>query len=126
MTPDRLVRLALWITVPLNALGVWILTPPAFGRPSALWPIATPPYFAAQLGIVIALFGGVYAWQATQRTLNRAVIVVGALGKAAFFVLNVVYAAAGQIPTAMAYQSAPDLLLACAFLYWAARVGIPQ
>ncbi len=84
-----------------------------------MWPIAAPPYYAAQLGFTIALFGVVYGWLAMQRTLNRALIVVGAIGKAGFFLLTALYAGTGDVPTTMAVQATPDLLLAAVFLWWA-------
>ena len=121
MSRDRIVRGALWSSAALNALGVCILAPLALGYPSPIWPIDSPPYYAAQLAYVIGLFGAVYAWLATQPTLNRPLIVVGALGKAGFFLLTVMYAVSGAVPGPMAVQATPDLVLAVVFLWWALR-----
>lgn len=118
--PDaRIVRLALWGTVALNALGTAIFAVAALGGTSAFLPMDVPRYFAAQLGFVIALFGGVYAWLARQPHLDRPLIVVGALGKLGFFGLTLAYAAAGEVPTSMALNAVPDLLFAAVFLWWA-------
>ena len=119
MTRNQLIRGALWSSVALNALGVFILAPLAVGRPSSLWPIAAPPYYAAQLCYTVGLVGVVYAWLAIQRTINRTLVVVGALGKAGFFLLTVAYAVAGEVPVSMALQATPDLVLAIVFLWWA-------
>jgi hypothetical protein len=120
-TPDRVLRTALWATVALNALGVLIFAPLALGHPSALMPIAVPPYFAAQIGFTIALFGGVYAWLAMQREFNRALVIVGGLGKLGFFMLTLAYALAGDLPMSSAAQATPDLVFASIFLWWARR-----
>ncbi len=119
MSRDRIIRSALWATVALNLLGVVVFTPPALGKPSPLLPLDVPPYFAAQIGFTIALFGGVYAWLALQRRIDRALVVVGALGKLAFWGLTVAYAIAGDVPTGMALNATPDLLFASIFLWWA-------
>lgn len=120
-TPDRVLRIALWATVALNALGVFIFAPLALGHPSPLMPIAVPPYFAAQIGFTIALFGGVYAWLAMQREFNRALVIVGGLGKLGFFLLTLAYALAGDLPMSTAAQATPDLVFASIFLWWARR-----
>ncbi len=125
MTRDRVVRGALWSSVALNALGVAILAPLVVGRPAPLWPIPAPPFYAAQLGYTIALFGIVYGWLAMQPTLHRPLIVVGAFGKAGFFLLTAAYAVGGDVPVAMALQATPDLVLASVFLWWAWAPFIP-
>lgn len=81
-------------------------------------PVAVPPWVAAQLAFVIALFGGVYAWLARQSRINRPLLVVGALGKLGFFGLNLAYAVAGDIPMDMAVNATPDLVFAGVFLWW--------
>lgn len=120
---DRIIRIALWSTVALNAVGTAIFTVPALGGTSAFLPVETPRFFAAQLGFVIALFCGVYAWLALQAQVNRAVVVVGALGKLGFFGLTLAYAVAGDVPVRMAVNATPDLLLAVVFLWWARTSG---
>jgi hypothetical protein len=122
MSRDRVLRSALWATVALNVLGVVVFAPPALGYPSPFLPIAVPPYFAAQIGFTIALFGGVYAWLALQPQFNRALVIVGGLGKLGFFSLTVAYWLAGAVPLGMALNATPDLLFAAIFLWWARRV----
>lgn len=119
MSRDRILRNALWAAVALNTLGVVVFALPALGHASPLLPIAVPAYFAAQVGFTIALFGGVYAWLALQPQVNRALVVVGGLGKLGFFTLTVAYAVAGVVPAGMALNATPDLLLAAVFLWWA-------
>ena len=119
MQHDRFIRGALWATVVLNALGVLVFIPLAFGRPSPLMPLVVPRFFAAQFGFIIALFGGVYAWLALQPRINRALLLVGGLGKLGFFALTLVYALAGDVPAGMALNALPDLVFAVIFLGWA-------
>lgn len=125
MPSDRIIRGALWGTVALNVLGVVVFAPAALGAESWLLPVAVPRYFAAQLGFVIALFGGVYAWLAVQPRINRPLVIVGALGKLGFFGVTMAYAAAGDVPMRMALNATPDLLFAAVFLWWA-RTGSPE
>ncbi len=119
--PDRIVRTALWASVVLNALGVMAFLPLALGRPSPLLPLSVPPYFAAQLGFTIALFGVVYAWLARQRPIPCPLLVVGGVGKLGFFVLTLVYVLTGELDTRMAFSALPDLVFAALFL-WGAHV----
>ena len=122
-TRDRVLRGALWTTVALNALGFAAFFLPALGYESPLLPIAAPPFFAAQIAFMIALFGVVYAWLAVQPRINRALVVVGGLGKVGFFVLTLAYALAGDIPGSMAVGASPDLALGAVFLWWAHAIG---
>ena len=119
MSRDRILRTALWCTVALNAIGVAAFAPLVFGRSSVFVPIAAPPFFAAQVAWVIALFCGVYAWLATQREINRPLVVVGGLGKLGFFGLTLAFALAGEIPMRMAINATPDLVCAAIFFWWA-------
>jgi hypothetical protein len=120
---DRIVRTALWASVVLNALGVVAFLPLALGRPSPLLPLAVPPYFAAQVGFTIALFGVVYAWLARQRPIPRPLLVVGGAGKLGFFVLTLVYVLADELPRSMVPSALPDLLFAALFLWGARALG---
>ena len=124
MSRDRVLRIALWATVALNLLGVIVFALPAFGYPSPLLPLAVPPYFAAQIGYTIALFAGVYAWLALQQQFNRALVVVGGLGKLGFFAITVAYVCDGALPVGMALNATPDLIFAGIFLWWARGHGL--
>lgn|GEM_PF-949896 len=119
MLRNRIIRGALWSSVALNLLGVAVFLPAAMGLRAPLLPIAGPPCYAAQVTLVIGLFCGVYAWLALQPVINRPLLVVGALGKLGFFLSAGVYAATGDIPAKVVPQSAPDLILAMVFLWWA-------
>ena len=83
--------------------GVAVFGAAALGLPSAL-PLAVPPFYAAQIALVIAIFGGVYAWLARQDVVNRPLLLVGALGKVGFFALAAAYWTAGSLPAAAVSQ----------------------
>lgn len=119
MSRSFVIRSALWAAVALNLLGVAVFLPAAMGRPSELLPIPGPPFYIAQVALVIGLFCGVYAYLARQAIINRQLLVVGALGKLGFFLSTVIYAVAGDLPQKVVPQSSPDLLLALIFLWWA-------
>ena len=114
-------RTALWISVPLNALGVIVFGSAALGRPVMDLPLPIAPFYAAQLTMTIALFGGVYAWLAQQTTVNRPLLFIGGLGKLAFFLVFVAYAVAGDLPWSVVANGLPDLILGTLYLTWLAR-----
>lgn len=116
---ERAIRLALWLTVALNAFGAVIFGQVALGGSSAFLPVAMPRFAAAQIGWVIAVFGVVYAWQALEPRINRGLLAIGGIGKLGFFLLTLAYALAGDVPTEMAANAAPDLLFGVFFLAWA-------
>lgn len=118
MSRNIIIRGALWFSVALNLLGVYVFVPAAMGRESAMLPIPGPPFYIAQVALVIGLFCGVYAWLALQTEINRPLLIVGALGKLGFFGSTVIYWLTGDLPAAVVPQSSPDLVLALIFLWW--------
>lgn len=116
---DRLIRIALWSSVLLNLLGVALFTPSALGIPSFLVPLPGPRVYFGQIAWTFALFAGVYVWLARQARINRALVVVGALGKLGFSLLFAAYWMAGDVRTNSMLQATPDLVLAAVFLWWA-------
>ena len=118
MSRDRVIRGALWATVVLHVIGVAVFGLPALGLAADLLPLPTPPFYAAQVALTIALFGGVFAWLALQREIDRPLLAVGAIGKIGFFSLAVAYWAVGDLPASAVPQATPDLVLALIFLWW--------
>ena len=121
MSQDRVMRGALWSAAVLNLVGVAIFLPAAVGVGVDWLPIPAPRFYAAQVAVTIALFGGVYAWLARRPEIDRPLVIVGALGKLAFFALALAYWLAGDLPASAVPQAMPDLLLAGVFLSWVAR-----
>jgi ABC-type Mn2+/Zn2+ transport system permease subunit len=118
MSRDRVIRTALWASVALNLVGVVLFTPAALGSSAELMSIPAPRFWVAQVGITIALFAGVYGWLAMQREIDRPLLLVGALGKLAFFGLVLAYWLAGDLPGRIVPQAAPDLVLGSVFIWW--------
>ncbi len=118
MTADRLVRLALWASVPLNLLGMALFLSAAVGHPSPLLPLPLPPFYAAQLALVIGLFAGVYVWLARQPVILRPLLLVATLGKLGFFSLFVLFWTVGDLPFPSVVRASPDLLLGLIYAWW--------
>jgi len=118
MSSDRWIRVVLWCSVALNLFGTVLFGAAATGRPTTMLPLNLPPFYAAQLGLTIALFGGVYAWLALQAAINRPLLMVGALGKLGFFTVCGVYWAAGDLAWTVVVNVTPDLILGATYLWW--------
>ena len=125
MKHERTIRIALWVSVVLNLLGLVVFVPAAIGMAAPMVPVPAPRFYAAQVSLMIGTFGGAYLWLATQREIHRPLVVMGGLGKLGFFALAVIYWLAGDLPQAAVVQATPDLILATIFLWWASatRVG---
>jgi hypothetical protein len=118
VTADPTIRIALWFSVALNLLGTVLFASIAAGHPLMPMPIMPPPFFAAQVALTIALFGGVYAWLALQPSIDGPLLVVSAIGKLGFFALFVIYRATGDLPWSSVMQASPDLILGVVYLWW--------
>ena len=68
MSPDKLVRRALQISVPFNLGAAVLFAFPGsiLGRIAGL-PTSVPGLYCAMLALFVALFGCAYAWLAVQR-----------------------------------------------------------
>ena len=121
MTPDRLLRTALRLSVPVNAIGAAAFALLAVGHSSPLLPVSPSPFLAGYVAFVVAVFGGVYYWLARQPVIHRPIVVIGALSKLGFVLCTVAYALAGVVPALMILSTLPDLVLGSAFL-WLVRI----
>ncbi|HEY0975536.1 MAG TPA: hypothetical protein VGE57_13660 [Solimonas sp.] len=124
MDRDRLIRAALWASVPFNAAAAFGLAFPAsplaapFGLPSMV-----PQPYPAMLGAFVALFGGLYAWLAWQPQIPRAMVGFSAIGKLAAFVIVTLLWLQGRVGTPLALAGTGDLLFAVIFLHWLRTTG---
>jgi hypothetical protein len=88
MSRERILRRALWAATAFN-LGGAIL----FGFPATLpgqlagLPATVPAVYRALTALFVLLFGGAYAWLASQPSINRPFVAFGAIGKAAAFLV---------------------------------------
>jgi hypothetical protein len=115
---DRILRGALWASVPYNVLGAVSLAFPEALAGLAPLPPATPRFYAVQLALVVLLFAGVYAWLARSAVIDRPLLAVGALGKLAFFAGCAAFWLAGQADALVPLTATGDLALALVFLGW--------
>jgi len=115
---DRLLRIALWASVPLNLLGAALFVGASAGRPSPLLPLPVPPFYAAQMALVIGVFSGVYAWLALQPVIFRPLLLVATVGKLGFFSLFVLFWILGDLTFPSVLRASPDLFLGLVFFWW--------
>jgi hypothetical protein len=122
MNRDRVLRVALWISVVYNLLGAWALAAPASwaGR-TASTPDGVPFFFRAELAFVVVLFGSLYLWLALRPRLDDVVplVVLGAVGKAGFFLVYVATWLRGDFPINAVVTASGDMVLALIFGWWA-------
>lgn len=116
---ERVLRASLWLACPFNLLAAAIVLLPGswLGQLYGL-PADVPPLYAALTAMFIALFGGAYLWLAVSRTIDRALLALGAIGKLAAFGLSAVLALSGQAPVPVALAALGDLAFALVWLTW--------
>jgi hypothetical protein len=113
MNRDKLLRRALWFSVFYNLGAACLFAFPASppGR-LAQMPAPVPPIYCALLAMFVVEFGGVYAWLALSKTINRPLLAVTAIGKACAFTIILVLWLAGAVP------ATGDAVLAGIFFWW--------
>lgn len=118
MTPDRLIRRALWASVPFNLGGALLFAFPAsLGRLAGL-PGPGPRLYTASLALLVALFAVAYAWLARQPRVERAFVAFAALGKTGFFVVVLACWLLGEVPAQTVVAVSGDLAFAAVFAWW--------
>jgi len=118
MDRDRLVRRALWASVPFNLGGALLFAfPESLGRLADL-PTPAPHVYTAPLAFLIALFAGTYAWLARQPRIDRPLVAFAALGKSGFFVVTFGLWVLGEASTQGVVGASGDLILAAIFAWW--------
>ena len=117
MIPARgLLRAGLALSVPLNAAGALLFSPPGAAlRPMAGYPDA-PAFYLWMLAAWVLAFGAAYAHAAWTGRSDRTLLALGAVGKAVFVLLAVTASARGDLPWTTAASAAPDLVLAALFV----------
>lgn len=122
-SPDpllRAVRLSLFATAPMNALGALLFAPPLapvralFGLPEA------HPFFLWLISLWVFSFGLGYLRMAMVGP-DRTFMMVGAGGKAIFALLVLVHVALGKLAPLAVLLALPDLLMSALFAAWCAR-----
>jgi hypothetical protein len=119
MNRDKLLRCALWISVPYNLGGAYLFAFPASaaGR-LAQMPADVPSLYRALLALFVVLFGATYAWLASSTAINRPLLALGAIGKAGAFASILILWLAGALPATGPITALGDLVLAGIFFWW--------
>ena len=120
MNWDRLIRLALWASVPANlAVAVLFLDPSSTLARGLGLPQPPPhPLYGAMLAMMVAAFGVAYAWLARQAVISRAFIVFATAGKSAAFLISLVLWQIEQLSGRFALLMTGDLIFAAVFIGW--------
>lgn len=118
MDRDRLMRRALWVSVPYNLGGALAFAfPGSIGRLAGL-PTPVPYLYAATLAFLVTLFAGAYAWLASQPRIDRPLVSLLTIGKAGFFAVVLAGWLLGEVPGLGVATATGDLVLACIFAWW--------
>jgi hypothetical protein len=116
----KLLHLALWITVPVNATGAVIFSFPSLRQLIGL-PIPTHGFYGLLIGSWIGLFALGFLRLALTKRYDRTFLAVGAFGKLSFFVLAVIYFSRSELGVLALMASSVDVILAGIFLVYLAR-----
>jgi hypothetical protein len=117
MTDDSIRRI-LWASAFFNLGGAALFAfPESVGRLAGL-PAPVPTVYSMLLVLFVLLFGGSYAWIASQPTINRPMVALGAIGKAGAFVVVLLCWLAGAASGLSVVAIAGDLVLAFLFARW--------
>ena len=127
MKSDRLIRVALCLSVVANfAVAALLLDPASAPAQLAGMPLPAPhPVYRALLAAFVALFGGAYAWVALQAVINREFVLFAALGKFLAFAVTVALWMGGESPGRWTLLMSGDLLFAAIFTGWWLRTRNP-
>ena len=114
-----LFRRLLWVAALFNVFGACVLGFPgsALGQMAGL-PADVPTVYRVVVDVFVLLFGGSYAWLATQHEPNRPMVVLAALGKTSVFVAFVVLWLAGELTSTSVALASGDLAFAALFVWW--------
>jgi hypothetical protein len=126
MAPERgpstaLMRRVFWAAALFNAGGALLFAFPA-SPPGALagLPAAAPPVYRALVALFVLLFAGMYAALARQAAFDRALVWLGALGKAGAFLCVLALWLGAAAPGRSVAVIGGDLAFALVFGWWLA------
>lgn len=119
MTEDRLMRGALWLSVPYNFGAALLLALP--GWMPAQWaglPSPVPLADSLLLAMFVALFGGAYAWLAARPVIDRPLVGFATIGKAGACIVVVALWLIGDLPARTLLTVSGDAVFAAIFCRW--------
>lgn len=119
MNDDVFMRRVLLLSAGFNLLGGLLFAFPGFptGRLAGL-PAEVPGLYRATVFLFIVLFGGAYLWLARRAVIDRPMVAFGAIGKASFFALVLLFWWANAVPGRTVLIASGDFVLAGVFALW--------
>ncbi len=119
MTPDKVIRAALWVSVLFNAIAAYCAAYPASwaGQLMGL-PLEVPAVYTVLVAWFVIVFGVAYGWLAMQKVINRALVGFAAYAKLGVFVLLALLWLAGQSKGITVLFVTGDLVFAGVFFWW--------
>jgi len=91
--------------------------PDSLGQFAGL-PAPVPRIYTTLLAVFVLLFGVAYAWLSRQRVIDRPLVALSALGKAAVFSVIFVFWMLGDLSGRSAMAAIGDLIFAAIFAWW--------
>jgi hypothetical protein len=116
---DRIIRVALWVSVFYNlAAAIGFAFPDSAAGQMAGFPTPVPQVYSVLLAFFVAMFGGAYMWLARQPVIDRPMVAFFAIGKGGVFLLIVIFWLTGAVAGRGVLTGLGDLVLACIFGWW--------
>lgn len=118
MNRTRIMRHALRLGSLFNVVAAVVVAFPASLGSLVQLPVPVSPFYSWTLAVLIALFGGAYAWLSRQADPDRPLVVVAIVGKFAVFVVAVICRTIGAVSNLVLLAALGDLFFGLVFLWW--------
>jgi acyl-CoA synthetase (AMP-forming)/AMP-acid ligase II len=111
-------RVALWAAASFNlGAAVFFAFASSLGHLIGL-PLPVPRVYGVFVAMFVLLFAGAYAWMARTPRIDRPMLTLATIGKAAAVVLAVAFFRLGDVGPRALVAASGDLLLAVIFARW--------
>jgi len=119
MPRHQVIHRVLWVAAGFNVVGAYLFAHPAspLGQLAGL-PSEVPVVYRGLVSLFVLLFGGTYAWLASQPIISRPLLALGAIGKASAFALVFGLWLLSEAPTRSVLLISGDLGFAAVFAWW--------
>ena len=119
MSGDKVMRIALWASVPYN-LGAAVVVAFPTSALSQLegFPVRVHPIYGALLAGFAILFAGAYAWLAVQPIITRPLVFMSTVGTEMVFSTVALFCWLGSVSWHLVFATSGDLLFGCIFFGW--------
>lgn len=118
MSKDKIIRGTLFTTTVFNFVVALMLAFPITIGKLAQLPEPASFFYTSLMSMLVALFGGAYAWLALQKQINRPLLTFATIGKTGVFIVSLYYWLAGQITFFVFTVAIADLIFASIFVWW--------